>query len=84
MMMGADLLVALTNTSVGLAGATLVAEDRRAGWLLRLPAAGDARDAARPPASSSALGTPRPRRPCDPAPGALDFSTPATSSRTVP
>ena len=38
MMMGADLLVALTNTSVGLAGATLVAEDRRAGWLLLAPA----------------------------------------------
>ncbi len=37
-MMGADLLVALTNTSVGLAGATLVAEDRRAGWLLLAPA----------------------------------------------
>ncbi len=38
LMMGADLLVALTNTSVGLAGATLVAEDRRAGWLLLAPA----------------------------------------------
>ena len=38
LMMGADLLVAITNTSVGLAGATLVAEDRRAGWLLLAPA----------------------------------------------
>ena len=38
LMMGADLLVALTNTSVGLAGATLLAEDRRAGWLLLAPA----------------------------------------------
>jgi diguanylate cyclase (GGDEF)-like protein len=38
LMMGADLLVALTNTSVGLAGATLVADDRRAGWLLLAPA----------------------------------------------
>jgi diguanylate cyclase (GGDEF)-like protein len=38
MMMGVDLLVALTNTSVGLAGATLVAQDRRAGWLLIAPA----------------------------------------------
>jgi diguanylate cyclase (GGDEF)-like protein len=37
-MMGADLLVALTNTSVGLAAATLIAEDRRAGWLLAAPA----------------------------------------------
>ena len=38
LMMGADLLVALINTSVGLAGATLIAEDRRAGWLLVAPA----------------------------------------------
>ena len=38
LMMGADLLVAMTNTSVGLAGATLVAQDRRAGWLLLAPA----------------------------------------------
>ncbi len=38
MMMGVDLLVAMTNTSVGLAGATLVAQDRRAGWLLIAPA----------------------------------------------
>ena len=38
LMMGADLLVALTNTSVGLAAATLMAEDRRAGWLLVAPA----------------------------------------------
>jgi len=38
MMMGADLVVAMTNTSVGLAGATLVVEDRRAGWLLLAPA----------------------------------------------
>ena len=38
LLMGADLLVALTNTSVGLAGATLVAQDQRAGWLLLAPA----------------------------------------------
>ena len=38
LMMGADLLVSLTNTSVGLAGATLVAQDARAGWLLLAPA----------------------------------------------
>ena len=38
LLMSADLLVALTNTSVGLAGATLVAQDQRAGWLLLAPA----------------------------------------------
>ncbi len=38
LLMGADLLVAMTNTSVGLAGATLVAQDPRAGWLLLAPA----------------------------------------------
>jgi diguanylate cyclase (GGDEF)-like protein len=38
LMMGADLVVALTNTSVGLAGATLVVQDSRAGWLLVAPA----------------------------------------------
>ncbi len=38
LMMGVDLLVSLTNTSVGLAGATLVAQDSRAGWLLIAPA----------------------------------------------
>ena len=38
-MLGADLLVALTNTSVALAGATVVAHDLRAGWLLLPPAA---------------------------------------------
>ena len=38
LMMTVDLLVALTNTSVGLAGATLIADDRRAGWLLVAPA----------------------------------------------
>ena len=38
-MLGADLVVALTNTSVALSGATVVAEDLRAGWLLiRRPA----------------------------------------------
>jgi diguanylate cyclase (GGDEF)-like protein len=39
LMMGADLLVAMTNTSVGLAGATLVASDAEAIWLLIAPAA---------------------------------------------
>jgi diguanylate cyclase (GGDEF)-like protein len=38
-MLGADLLVALTNTSVALAGATVVANDLTAGWLLLPPAA---------------------------------------------
>jgi diguanylate cyclase (GGDEF)-like protein len=38
-MLGADLLVALTNTSVALAGATVVAHDLKAGWLLIPPAA---------------------------------------------
>ena len=38
-MLGADLLVALTNTSVALSGATVVAHDLRAGWLLLPPAA---------------------------------------------
>jgi diguanylate cyclase (GGDEF)-like protein len=37
-MLGADLLVALTNTSVALAGATVVAHDLTAGWLLLPPA----------------------------------------------
>jgi hypothetical protein len=38
-MIGAALIVALTNTSVGLAGASVVAEDVRSGWLLLPPAA---------------------------------------------
>ena len=38
-MLGADLLVALTNTSVALSGATIVAHDLRASWLLIPPAA---------------------------------------------
>jgi diguanylate cyclase (GGDEF)-like protein len=38
LLMGADLLVAMTNTSVGLAAATLVARDAQAGWLLLAPA----------------------------------------------
>jgi diguanylate cyclase (GGDEF)-like protein len=38
-MMGADLVVALTNTCVALAGATVVAHDLRAAWLLAPPAA---------------------------------------------
>jgi hypothetical protein len=38
-MLGADLVVALTNTSVALAGATVVAHDLTAGWLLLPPAA---------------------------------------------
>jgi diguanylate cyclase (GGDEF)-like protein len=37
-MIGAALIVALTNTSVGLAGASIVAEDVRSGWLLLPPA----------------------------------------------
>ena len=38
-MFGADLVVSLTNTSIGLAGATLIAEDWNAGWLIVPPAA---------------------------------------------
>jgi diguanylate cyclase (GGDEF)-like protein len=38
-MLGADLVVALTNASVALAGATVVAQDPRAAWLLLPPAA---------------------------------------------
>ena len=38
-MFGADLVVALTNTSIGLAGATLIAGDWHAGWLIMPPAA---------------------------------------------
>jgi len=38
-MFGADLVVSLTNTSIGLAGATLIAEDWSAGWLIIPPAA---------------------------------------------
>ncbi len=38
-MFGADLVVALTNTSIGLAGATLIAQDWHAGWLILPPAA---------------------------------------------
>ncbi len=38
-MLGADLVVSLTNTSVGLAGATLIAQDWHAGWLILPPAA---------------------------------------------
>jgi diguanylate cyclase (GGDEF)-like protein len=38
LMMGADLLVAMTNTSVGLAAAIVLARDPRAGWLLIAPA----------------------------------------------
>jgi hypothetical protein len=38
LMLGADLLVALTNTSVAVSGATIVAHDVRAGWLLLPPA----------------------------------------------
>jgi diguanylate cyclase (GGDEF)-like protein len=37
-MLGADIVVALTNTSVALSGATVVAHDLRAGWLLIPPA----------------------------------------------
>ena len=36
---GADLVVSLTNTSIGLAGATLIAQDWHAGWLILPPAA---------------------------------------------
>jgi diguanylate cyclase (GGDEF)-like protein len=39
LMMGADLAVALTNTSVGLACAAVVGHDIRTGWLLLPPAA---------------------------------------------
>jgi diguanylate cyclase (GGDEF)-like protein len=35
----ADLVVSLTNTSIGLAGATLIAQDWHAGWLILPPAA---------------------------------------------
>jgi diguanylate cyclase (GGDEF)-like protein len=38
-MFGADLVVSLTNTSIGLAGATLIAQDWQAGWLIIPPAA---------------------------------------------
>src|SRR5215208_110026 len=38
-MLGADLVVSLTNTSIGLAGATLIAQDWQAGWLIIPPAA---------------------------------------------
>jgi diguanylate cyclase (GGDEF)-like protein len=38
-MIGAAVIVALTNTSVALAGASVVAEDVRSGWLLLPPAA---------------------------------------------
>src|ERR687894_2717463 len=38
-MFGADLVVSLTNTSIGLAGATLMAQDWSAGWLIIPPAA---------------------------------------------
>jgi diguanylate cyclase (GGDEF)-like protein len=38
-MFGADLVVSLTNTSIGLAGATLIAQDWHAGWLILPPAA---------------------------------------------
>jgi predicted signal transduction protein with EAL and GGDEF domain len=38
MMLGADMVVALTNTSVAVAGATVVAYDLRAAWLLVPPA----------------------------------------------
>ncbi len=38
-MLGADLVVALTNASVALAGATVVVNDPRAAWLLLPPAA---------------------------------------------
>ena len=38
-MLGADLVVALTNSSVALSGATIVAHDLRAAWLLVPPAA---------------------------------------------
>jgi diguanylate cyclase (GGDEF)-like protein len=38
-MFGADQVVSLTNTSIGLAGATLIAQDWSAGWLIIPPAA---------------------------------------------
>jgi diguanylate cyclase (GGDEF)-like protein len=38
-MLGADLVVSLTNTSIGLVGATLIAQDWHAGWLIIPPAA---------------------------------------------
>ena len=38
-MLGVDLVVSLTNTSIGLAGATLIAQDWHAGWLILPPAA---------------------------------------------
>ncbi|HKH18604.1 MAG TPA: sensor domain-containing phosphodiesterase [Solirubrobacteraceae bacterium] len=38
-MLAADLVVSLTNTSIGLAGATLIAQDWHAGWLILPPAA---------------------------------------------
>ncbi len=38
-MFGADLVVSLTNTSIGLAGATLIAQDWQSGWLIVPPAA---------------------------------------------
>jgi diguanylate cyclase (GGDEF)-like protein len=38
-MFGADLIVSLTNTSIGLAGATVMAQDWSAGWLIIPPAA---------------------------------------------
>jgi diguanylate cyclase (GGDEF)-like protein len=38
-MLAADLVVSLTNTSIGLAGATLIAQDWHAGWLIIPPAA---------------------------------------------
>jgi diguanylate cyclase (GGDEF)-like protein len=38
-MLGADLVVAMTNASVALGGATVVAEDARSAWLLLPPAA---------------------------------------------
>jgi len=38
-MFGADVVVSLTNTSIGLAGATLIAQDWSAGWLVIPPAA---------------------------------------------
>jgi diguanylate cyclase (GGDEF)-like protein len=38
-MFGADLVVSLTNTSIGLTGATLIAQEWQAGWLMIAPAA---------------------------------------------
>jgi diguanylate cyclase (GGDEF)-like protein len=37
-MLGADLVVSLTNTSIGLVGATLVVQDWQTGWLILPPA----------------------------------------------